>query len=116
MPMDGALLGMHDPLPEGNDRRDKRHEGDERGRWEMSATVLPKASVEETRSMLAGETHLATRAADFEELLRELVEESGRALEEGYHYSPRIREEFFSETALPGFASPENPRAPGRIA
>jgi hypothetical protein len=31
LPMDGALLGMHDPLPEGNDRRDKRHEGhDER--------------------------------------------------------------------------------------
>jgi hypothetical protein len=81
--MDGAPLGMHDPLPEGNDRRDKRHEGHERGRWEMSATVLPKASVEET-SMLAGETHLATRAADFEELFRELVEESGRALEEGY--------------------------------
>ena len=82
--MDGAPLGMHDPLPEGNDRRDKRHKGHERGRWEMSATVLPKASVEETRSMLAGETLLATRAADFEELLRELVEESGRALEEGY--------------------------------
>ena len=67
--MDGAPFGMHDPLPEGNDRRDKRHEGHERGRWEMSATVLPKASDEET-SMLAGETHLATRAADFEELLR----------------------------------------------
>ena len=81
--MDGAPLGMHDPLPEGNDRRDKRHEGHERGRWEMSATVLPKASVEETRSMLARETLLATRAADFEELFDELVEESGRALEEG---------------------------------
>jgi hypothetical protein len=81
--MDGALLGMHDPLPEGNDRRDKRHEGDERGRWEMSATVCRKASDEEPR-MLAGETHLATRAADFEGLFRELVEESGRALEEGY--------------------------------
>ena len=49
----------------------------------MGATVLPKASVEETR-MLAGETHLATRAVDFEELFRELVEESGRALEEDY--------------------------------
>jgi hypothetical protein len=81
--MYGATLGMHDPLPEGNDdRRDKRHEGHERRRWEMSATVLAKAS-EETR-MLAGETLLATRAADFEELFRELVEESGRALEEGY--------------------------------
>jgi len=78
--MDGAPLGLHDPLPEGNNRRDKRHE---RGRWEMSATVLLKASDEETR-MLAGETLLATRAADFEELFRELVEESGRALEEGY--------------------------------
>ena len=81
--MDGALLGMHDPLPEGNDRRDKRHEGHERGRWEMSATVLPKASDEEPR-MLVEETHLATRAADFEGLFRELVEESGRVLEEGY--------------------------------
>ncbi len=50
----------------------------------MSATtVLRKASDEETR-MLAGETLLARRAADFEELFRELVEESGRALEEGY--------------------------------
>ena len=77
--MDGAPLGMHDPLPKGNDdRRDKRHEDHERERWEMSATVLPK-----TR-MLDGETLLATRAADFEELFRELVEESGRALEEGY--------------------------------
>ena len=82
--MDGAPLGMHDPLPEGNDRRDKRHEGHERGRWKMGATVLPKASDEETRSMLPGETLLATRAADFEGLFRELVEESGRALEEGY--------------------------------
>ncbi len=82
--MDGTPLRMHDPLPEGNDRRDKRYEGHERGRWEMSATVLPKASVEETRSTLAGETLLATRASDFEELFRELVEESGRALEEGY--------------------------------
>jgi len=81
--MDGAPLGMHDPLPEGNDRRDKRHEGHERGRWEMSTTVLTKGSDEERR-MLAGETLLATRAADFEELFRELVEESGRALEEGY--------------------------------
>jgi hypothetical protein len=81
--MDGALLGMHDPLPEGNDRRDKRHEGHERGRWEMSATVCRKASDEEPR-MLVEETLLATRAADFEELFRELVEESGRALEEGY--------------------------------
>jgi len=49
----------------------------------MSATVCRKASDEETR-MLAEETLLARRATDFEELLRELVEESGRALEEGY--------------------------------
>ena len=49
----------------------------------MSATVLLKASDEETR-MRAGETLLDTRAADFEELFRELVEESGRALKEGY--------------------------------
>jgi hypothetical protein len=86
LPMDAALLGMHDPLPEGNvDWRDKRHQGhDERGRWEMSATMVrPKASDEEPR-MLAEETRLATRATDFEELFRELVEESGRALEEGY--------------------------------
>ena len=48
----------------------------------MSATVLPKASDDETR-MLAEETLLATRAADFEELFFELVEESGKALEEG---------------------------------
>ena len=61
----------------------KRHQGHERGRWEMSATVCRKASDEEPR-MLAEETLLARRAADFEELLRELVEESGRALEEGY--------------------------------
>ncbi len=81
--MDGAPLGRHDLLLEGNDRRDKRHEGHERGRWEMSATVLPKPSDEQTR-ILAGETLLATRAADFEELFRELVEESGKALEEGY--------------------------------
>ena len=81
--MDGAPLGMHDLLPKGNDRRDKRHEGHERGRWEMSATVCRKASDEEPR-MLVEETLLATRAADFEELFRELVEESGRALEEGY--------------------------------
>jgi len=43
--MDGAPLGMHDPLPEGNDRRDKRHEGHERGRWEMSTTVLTAGSI-----------------------------------------------------------------------
>ena len=49
----------------------------------MSATVLLKASDEETR-MQAGETLLDTRASDFEELFDELVEESGRALEEGY--------------------------------
>ena len=49
----------------------------------MSATVLLKASDEQTR-ILAGETLLATRAADFEGLFCELVEESGRALEEGY--------------------------------
>jgi hypothetical protein len=82
--MDEAPLGMHDPLPKGINRRDKRHEGHkQRRRWEMSATVLLNASDEETR-MQAGETLLDTRAADFEELLRELVEESGRALEEGY--------------------------------
>ena len=49
----------------------------------MSATVCRKASDEEP-GMAVEETLLATRAADFEELLRELVEESGRALEEGY--------------------------------
>jgi len=81
--MDGALLRMHDPLSEGNDWRDKRHQGHERGRWEMSATVCRKASDEEPR-ILAEESLLARRAADFEELLRELAEESGRALEEGY--------------------------------
>jgi hypothetical protein len=48
----------------------------------MSATVCQRASDEETM-IVVGETLLATRAADFEELFRELVEEAGRALEEG---------------------------------
>ena len=48
----------------------------------MSATVCQRASDEETM-IVSGETLLATRAADFEELFRELVEEAGRALEEG---------------------------------
>jgi hypothetical protein len=67
---------------EGDDRKDERHEGYERRRREMSATVCQRASDEETR-IVAGETLLARRAADFEELFQELVEEAGRALEEG---------------------------------
>ncbi len=49
----------------------------------MSTTVCERANDEET-TIVAGEALLARRAADFEELFRELVEESGRALEEGY--------------------------------
>ncbi len=48
----------------------------------MSAIVCQRANDEETRIVAEG-TLLATRAADFEELFRELVEEAGRALEEG---------------------------------
>ncbi len=48
----------------------------------MSATVCQRASDEET-GIVAGEMLLAARAADFEELFGELVEEAGRALEEG---------------------------------
>jgi len=47
----------------------------------MSATVCQRASDEES-IIVVRETLLATRAADFEELFRELVEEAGRALEE----------------------------------
>ena len=48
----------------------------------MSATVRQRANDEEAR-ITAREALLAARAADFEELFRELVEEAGRALEEG---------------------------------
>lgn len=48
----------------------------------MSATVRQRANDEEAK-ITAGEASLAARAADFEELFRELVEEAGRALEEG---------------------------------
>ncbi len=48
----------------------------------MSETVCQGANVEET-SIAAGGELLTTRAADFEELFRELVEEAGRALEAG---------------------------------
>jgi hypothetical protein len=48
----------------------------------MSATVCQRASEQETMIM-AAEALLAARAADFEELYGELVEEAGRALEEG---------------------------------
>ena len=82
MPMDGALVGRHDPLPEGNDRKDKRHEGHERRWWEVGAIVCQRVKDIDTRIVAEG-TLLATRAADFEELFRELVEEAGRALEEG---------------------------------
>jgi hypothetical protein len=46
----------------------------------MSETVCQGANVEET-SIAAGEELLTTRAADFEELFRELDEEAGRTLE-----------------------------------
>ncbi len=49
----------------------------------MSATVCQRGSDQGTTIMPA-EALLATRAADFEELFGELVEEAGRALEEGY--------------------------------
>jgi hypothetical protein len=48
----------------------------------MSETVCQGANVEET-SIAAGGELLTTRAADFEALFRELVEEAGRALEAG---------------------------------
>ncbi len=48
----------------------------------MSATVCETGSDQGTTIMPA-EALLATRAADFEELFGELVEEAGRALEEG---------------------------------
>ena len=48
----------------------------------MSATVCQRGSDQGTTIMPA-EALLATRAADFEELFGELVEEAGRALEEG---------------------------------
>ena len=48
----------------------------------MSATVCQRTSDEGAR-IVPGETLLSRRAADFEELFRELVEEAGRALEEG---------------------------------
>jgi hypothetical protein len=48
----------------------------------MSVTVCQRGSDQETTMMLA-EALLATRAVDFEELFGELVEEAGRALEEG---------------------------------
>jgi len=48
----------------------------------MSVTVCQRGSAQE-RTMMPPETLLATRAVDFEELFGELVEEAGRALEEG---------------------------------
>ena len=48
----------------------------------MSATVCQRGSDQETTTMPA-KALLATRAADFEELFGELVEEAGKALEEG---------------------------------
>jgi len=48
----------------------------------MSATVYQRANADERR-LVTGETILVRRAADFEELFGELVEEAGRALEEG---------------------------------
>jgi hypothetical protein len=48
----------------------------------MSVTVCQRGSAQETTVMPA-EALLATRAVDFEELFGELVEEAGRALEEG---------------------------------
>ena len=48
----------------------------------MSATVCQRRSDQGTTIMPA-EALLATRAADFEELFGELVEEAGRALQEG---------------------------------
>jgi hypothetical protein len=48
----------------------------------MSVTVCQRGSDRET-TMMSAEALLATRAVDFEELFGELVEEAGRALEEG---------------------------------
>ena len=48
----------------------------------MSVTVCQRGSAQET-TMMPAEAPLATRAVDFEELFGELVEEAGRALEEG---------------------------------
>ena len=48
----------------------------------MSVTVCQRGSAQE-RTMMPPETLLARRAVDFEELFGELVEEAGRALEEG---------------------------------
>ena len=48
----------------------------------MSVTVCQRGSDQDTTVILA-EALLATRAVDFEELFGELVEEAGRALEEG---------------------------------
>ncbi len=47
----------------------------------MSVTVCQRGSAQET-TMMPAVALLATRAVDFEELFRELVEEAGRALEE----------------------------------
>jgi hypothetical protein len=49
---------------------------------ELSTTIYRRANDKQTR-LVVGETLLVTRAADFEELFYELVEEAGRALEEG---------------------------------
>ena len=49
----------------------------------MSVTVCQRGSDQETTMMPAVALSAATRAADFEELFGELVEEAGRALEEG---------------------------------
>jgi hypothetical protein len=48
----------------------------------MGVTVCQRGSDQET-TMMTAEALLATRAVDFEELFGELVEEAGRALEEG---------------------------------
>ena len=48
----------------------------------MSVTVCQRGSDQETITMSA-EALLAIRAADFEELFGELVDEAGKALEEG---------------------------------
>jgi hypothetical protein len=48
----------------------------------MSVTVCQRVSDQET-TLMPAEALLATRAVDFEELFGELVEEAGRALEEG---------------------------------
>ena len=48
----------------------------------MSVTVCQRGSDQET-TVIPTEALLATRAVDFEELFGELVEEAGRALEEG---------------------------------